>query len=413
MFADVDATDTTLEEDDMFASTGKTAAAPIENAILAAAPVVVNDHNPSLTDNWDDPDGYYRIILGEVLDKRYHVYNNLGKGVFSNVVLARDTVDGNTDVAIKIIRNNDTMYRAGMKEIAILKKLQEQDPQGKKHVIRMLRQFEHRNHLCVVFEALSLNLRQVLRKFGKDVGLNIRAVRIYAQQIFLSLSLLRQCNIIHADIKPDNILVNEAKNVLKLCDLGSASDISENDITPYLVSRFYRAPEIILGLPYDPAIDMWSVGCTLYELYTGKILFPGRSNNQMLRCIMDLKGPFSKTLLRRGQFSGQHFDVDKQVFLQKEIDKLTRNEVVKQVVITKPTRDLRQRLLSPQLLASVRDDEERQLIHQFVDLLDKTLTLNPEKRITVKEALKHPFIAWSRSSTRSNTETTTTTTTSS
>ncbi|RKP22703.1 hypothetical protein SYNPS1DRAFT_19695 [Syncephalis pseudoplumigaleata] len=128
---------------------------------------------------------------------------------------------------------------------------------------------------------------------------------------------------------------------------------------------------------------------------------------------MDLKGPFSKTLLRRGQFSAQHFDVDKQVFLQQEIDKLTRNEVVKSVVITKPTRDLRQRLLSPQVLAGVRDEEERQLIHQFVDLLDKTLTLNPEKRITVKEALKHPFIVWSRTSSRASTETTTSATTTS
>ena len=106
-----------------------------------------------------------------------------------------------------------------------------------------------------------MNLRDVVKKFGKDVGLNIRAVRAYAYQLFLALSLLRKCNIMHADIKPDNILVcvspifilfvldiplkvNEQKNVLKLCDLGSASDASENDITPYLVSRFYRAPEI-------------------------------------------------------------------------------------------------------------------------------------------------------------------------
>lgn len=108
-----------------------------------------------------------------------------------------------------------------------------------------------------------MNLRDVVKRFGKDVGLNIRAVRAYAHQLFLALSLLRKCNIMHADIKPDNILVrighglsmshdqlpillqvNEAKTLLKLCDLGSASDASENDITPYLVSRFYRAPEI-------------------------------------------------------------------------------------------------------------------------------------------------------------------------
>jgi serine/threonine-protein kinase PRP4 len=150
-------------------------------------------------------------------------------------------------------------------------------------VVRLERTFEHRGHLCLVFESLrsllssvssdvvlmspsySMNLRDVVKRFGKDVGLNIRAVRAYAQQLFLALNLLRKCNIMHADIKPDNILVrlvstyynpvwhffsctyaqvNEQKTQLKLCDLGSASDASENEITPYLVSRFYRAPEI-------------------------------------------------------------------------------------------------------------------------------------------------------------------------
>jgi len=90
-----------------------------------------------------------------------------------------------------------------------------------------------------------MNLREILKKYGKDVGINIKAVRVYAQQLFLALALLKKCKILHADIKPDNILVNESKNtVIKLCDLGSASFDNENEITPYLVSRFYRAPEI-------------------------------------------------------------------------------------------------------------------------------------------------------------------------
>jgi serine/threonine-protein kinase PRP4 len=116
--------------------------------------------------------------------------------------------------------------------------------------------------------------------------------------------------------------VNENQNVLKICDLGSASDASENDITQYLVSRFYRAPEIILGMPYDFAIDMWSIGCTLYELFTGKILFTGRTNNQMLRSMMECRGKFSTKFLRKGQFAHRHFD-EMGNFMSVEKDKIT------------------------------------------------------------------------------------------
>ena len=212
-----------------------------------------------------------------------------------------------------------------MKEIEILRKINDADPEDKKHMIRLERHFEHKGHLCMVFENLSINLREVLKKFGRDVGINIKAVRAYAQQMLLGLSLMRKCNILHADLKPDNILVslfcsihrgycakfgqvNESRNMLKICDLGSASDASENEITPYLVSRFYRAPEIILGMEYDFAIDIWSIGCTLYEMYTGKILFTGRTNNQMLRSIMDCRGKFTIKMLKRAKLAHLHFD---------------------------------------------------------------------------------------------------------
>ena len=110
-----------------------------------------------------------------------------------------------------------------------------------------------------------MNLREVLKKYGKNVGLHIKAVRSYAQQLLLTLKIMKRCSVLHADIKPDNILVrisvclyqscamfdvifspqvNDSKLVLKLCDFGSASYIQDNEITPYLVSRFYRAPEM-------------------------------------------------------------------------------------------------------------------------------------------------------------------------
>lgn len=75
-------------------------------------------------------------------------------------------------------------------------------------------------------------------------------------------------------VKPDNVLINERFAVLKICDLGSAFEVSENEVTSYLVSRFYRSPEIILGCRYDPAIDVWSAACTIYEIATGDVLFP-------------------------------------------------------------------------------------------------------------------------------------------
>ncbi|XP_042482834.1 serine/threonine-protein kinase prpf4B-like isoform X2 [Macadamia integrifolia] len=294
-----------------------------------------------LHDNWDDAEGYYSYRFGEILDGRYEVTAAHGKGVFSTVVRAKDLKSGKGDpeeVAIKIIRNNDTMYKAGLEELIILKKLAGADPENRRHCVRFFSSFKYRNHLCLVFESLHMNLREVLKKFGRNIGLNLGAVREYAKQLFIALKHLRNCGVLHCDIKPDNMLVNEAKNVLKLCDFGNAMFAGKNEITPYLVSRFYRAPEIILGLPYDHPMDMWSVGCCLYELYSGKVLFPGPSNNDMLRLHMELKGPFPKKMLRKGGFIHQHFDQDLN-FHATEEDPVTK-KTVKRLLLNIKQKDI-------------------------------------------------------------------------
>ncbi|KAJ5188510.1 hypothetical protein N7491_004834 [Penicillium cf. griseofulvum] len=374
------------DDDDMFAEE-----APDAKPSHASATAVPQgkELDISMMDNWDDSEGYYAVRLGELINGRYHVHQNLGKGMFSSVVRATDTQTGGL-VAVKIIRQNAIMRKAGMKEIGILEQLREADPEHKMHTIKFDRYFDHKGHLCMVFENLSMDLREVLKKFGRDVGLNLRAVRAYGQQIFLGLCLLRKCNILHADLKPDNLLVNEQRNILKICDLGSASPASENEITPYLVSRFYRAPEIILGIPYDYAIDVWSIGCTLFELYTGKILFTGRDNNQMLRSIMECRGKYPPKLLRRGSLAPHHFD-EMLNFHSVEQDKITGRLHTKIVDFKKPTRDLKSRLMA-QGTRGMPDTEVKELT-MFLDLLDRCLSLNPEKRITPPEALKHPFLA--------------------
>ncbi|XP_075936494.1 pre-mRNA processing factor 4Bb isoform X2 [Anarhichas minor] len=375
------APDMFTESDDMFA-------ADFDNARMRAAGVGKDfKENPNLRDNWTDAEGYYRVNIGETLDKRYDVYGYTGHGVFSNVIRARDTARAGQEVAVKIIRNNELMQKTGLKELEFLKKLNDADPDDKFHCLRLFRHFYHKQHLCLVFEPLSMNLREVLKKYGKDVGLHIKAVRSYSQQLFLALKLLKRCNILHADIKPDNILVNESKTILKLCDFGSASHVADNDITPYLVSRFYRAPEIIIGKPYDYGIDMWSVGSTLYELYTGKILFPGSSNNQMIKLAMDLKGKMPNKMIRKGLFKDQHFDQNLN-FLYIEVDKVTEREKVTLMSTINPTKDLLIEMIGGQRLP----EDQRKKVMMLKDLLDGTLMLDPAKRISINQALQHPFI---------------------
>ncbi|XP_021299660.1 serine/threonine-protein kinase prpf4B [Herrania umbratica] len=339
-----------------------------------------------LHDNWDDAEGYYSYRFGELLDSRYEVTAAHGKGVFSTVVRAKDLKAGTSDpeeVAIKIIRNNETMHKAGQLEVQILKKLAGADPDNKRHCVCFLSSFKYRNHLCLVFESLHMNLREVLKKFGRNIGLKLTAVRAYAKQLFIALKHLKNCGVLHCDIKPDNMLVNEAKNVLKLCDFGNAMFAGKNEITPYLVSRFYRAPEIILGLPYDHPMDIWSVGCCLYELYTGKVLFPGPTNNDMLRLHMELKGPFPKKMLRKGAFTEQHFDQDLN-FHATEEDPVTKKTIKRMILNMKP-KDMNSIIVG-------FPGEDPKMVANFKDLLEKIFVLDPEKRMTVTQALAHPFI---------------------
>uniref|UniRef100_A0A914KYQ6 Serine/threonine-protein kinase PRP4 homolog n=2 Tax=Meloidogyne TaxID=189290 RepID=A0A914KYQ6_MELIC len=367
---------------DMFADE-----APVE-LLSKAATIETNDlTTAALKDNWDDTEGYYRVRIGEQLDGRYRVYGYTGSGVFGNVVRATDMNRTASKVAIKIIRNNDLMRKTGVRELEVLKKLNEADRLDKYHILQLFRQFYHRNHLCLVFENLSMNLRELLKKYGNNVGLHMKAVRSYAQQLLLALKLLKRCNILHADIKPDNILVDETKMHLKLCDFGSACHVGDVEPAPYLVSRFYRAPEIMLGLQYDFGIDLWSLAVTLYEVYTGKIMFPGKSNNQMLKFMMDLRGKYPNKVIRKALFKDQHFDNNCN-FIYHETDKVTGKDKVTVLANIKMQRNLFAELAGDQEL----DKDGYTRVEHFRSLLEQMTTLDPGKRITCSDALKHPFI---------------------
>jgi len=146
-------------------------------------------------DDWNDTEGYYRAQIGEVMDSRYRVVENMcGKGVFSNVVKAKDGQD-KALVAIKIMRCNDMMRKAAEKEVEILEKINRADKGNKKNIIRLLRTFLYRGHLCLVFECMWDNLRVALKKYTKDKGMSLRAVRAYTKQLVVGLRHIHRCGI--------------------------------------------------------------------------------------------------------------------------------------------------------------------------------------------------------------------------
>jgi serine/threonine-protein kinase PRP4 len=406
-------------------------------------------------DGGADAEGYYKMRVGEYLLDRYQVLGTRGRGVFSSVLYCRDgkaamnanagDVDdestladleacggelrtiaapmavGSTGalvrqhaalatgssafVAVKLVRANDTMRRAAAKEVEVLRTLATADPGGKYHCVRLLHTFEHQGHPCLVFEPLSMNLKEVQTKFGSGVGIAVAAVRSYARQLLLALGLLAKLHVIHADIKPHNILASEGFATVKLADFGSAfrEDDPDNEPTPLLVSRFYRSPEIILLHKPTPALDMWSAACVLFELYSGQPLFPGASNNDMLYRVQRLRGRFPPKMVRRyngwmqahggpqqAAAAGElHFDEDLR-FLRHVTDPVTREPGVKAMEFTGPAEDLTGRVM-----AARAEGDDKRAVSDLASLLDRMLAVDPAKRISVKEALAHPFIKYS------------------
>jgi len=357
---------------------------------LAAPRAAVKDASPSSSQHTlieTDAEGFVELPPGTVLSDRYQINSRLGSGVFSKVFKAKDLVD-NKEVAVKVIRHNEAMKRVGVKEVELLQLIASRDPEDKFCCARLLTHFEDRDLLCLVFQLEGDDLLDVIKKFGRGVGLSIKAVQVYAKQLFRALFHLRRLGLIHADIKPTNILVNDNRTRLRLSDLGSAHTIKEVEPTPCLVTGWFRAPEIILGMPYSYAIDMWSVACTLFEIATGKVLFRGNTNNEMLRMHLAAKGrdTLSKKMLKRAMFWREYFD-DNLNFQERKIDPVTGREYIHPLSVSEPTRDLKAELLAGQ------HKEDIPQVLQLYDLLQKALTLDPSKRLSVEEALKHPFIA--------------------
>jgi len=343
---------------------------------------------------------YYMASAGEIFgpSKEYRAEGSIGKGVFSTVFRCKH-VRQNADYAVKFVRSNVMMKKAAEKEVETYRRLAKLAPKEDLEASQFImflappETFIHQGHMCLVFDLLKCDLRTALSKYGQGRGLPLQTVAQYGRQIFLALRVLRKLKCIHGDLKPDNLLMTLSKTEVKLCDFGSAMDVAEEVKTAYLQPRYYRAPEVILGSSYDTQVDLWSAGVTLYELASGKILFTGRSNNAMLRQMMEISGAFSKRMATTGSFSAKHFDSEGN-FLQQDLDSITgKPQVFAMSKFEKPRQSISgmlERVLKEPPPNSDQKTQER-LLPRVADLVCKLLRLDPGERFTPEHALDHPF----------------------
>lgn len=284
---------------------------------------------------WDDDNYDYIVTSGELFYGHYVIKERIGKGSFGQVVRAVDTRN-NKDVAIKIIKSKKPFLLQAKTEIELLTHLGERDSGDQNNIgtcvscrsvvvscqvvllltislhssypVRLLTHFMYRNHQCLVFEMLSLNLYELLKntQFG---GVSLNLIRKFAKQILKALSFLARpdVDIIHCDLKPENILLRHPKRSgVKVIDFGSSCR-SNRRMYSYIQSRFYRSPEVMLGLPYSVAIDMWSLGCILAEMHTGEPLFSGSDQfDQMQKIVQVSRRIVSREVSRPLKFRVTH-----------------------------------------------------------------------------------------------------------
>lgn len=410
---------------------------------------------------FDDAESGYIVSQSDHLAYRYEVKHLLGKGSFGQVFLAVDHCTGQK-VAVKIVRSDERFTRQAMEEIKILTKLNAQQFNGEYNVILLLDHFYFRGHVCMVFELLFMNLYEVIHR-NNFIGCSQSLTRKFAIGILHCLKLLYENQIIHCDLKPENVLLrHQGSSALKVIDFGSSCFANRCSYT-YLQSRFYRAPEIILGLSYGTPIDMWSLGCIVAELLTGTPLFEGDDQYDQLACIMEVMGVPPMRMIMSAKLRDMFFDVSGQpLYLieqerQKQDKNTTTNDNYNKLnnssftngFINKqtgwandyslkpnektiengsgstgstigtthskgPQRRIRKHPGSRNLVTILENAQKYQAIYRastphfnkpldldLVDFLQNCLKWCPEERMNPIEALKHPWIRKYKSSSRS------------
>jgi len=251
--------------------------------------------------------------------------------------------------------------------------------------VRMLDWFDYRGHMCIAFEMLGLSVFDFL----KDNAYNpypLEHVRHISYQLCHAVKFLHDNQLTHTDLKPENILFVDAdydvsydnrrkkglrrvkNSEVRLIDFGSATFDYEHHST-IVSTRHYRAPEVILELGWSQTCDVWSIGCIMFELYLGITLFQTHDNREHLAMMERILGPIPSRLARKAKTK---------YFYHGKLDWDERSSAGRYV------RDNCQ----PLLRYMKTDDEDTR---SLFDLISRMLEYEPSQRITLSEALRHPF----------------------
>lgn len=354
-------------------------------------------------DNYDNERYDYILRREDILqddgrDEHYKILDLLGTGTFGQVVKCIHLRSGQM-VAVKVIKNQKAYFNQAWVEFNMLKMLHEENPaESTRHVVKLFSHFIFRGHLCLVFEMLSITLLTFIES-NEYRGFRLNTVQTQVRQLLSALVALEKSEIIHCDVKPENILlVDDNKIDVKLIDLGSSAQ-SKHIIYHYVQSRFYRSPEVLLGMEHlDYKIDVWSLGCVAGELFLGIPLFPGQHQLNMIGRIALMLGDFPSSFLERCPDATKYFNVARgglhHVFTLKSSKQYERenNEVLPKWRRFFEHDTLRDIIMRYPSQSDSAPEYDRAFRESFLDLLRGMLNIDPEERWSASEAIAHPFL---------------------
>ena len=223
--------------------------------------------------------------------ERYQELKVLGEGSYGVVYQCRNkhTLEM---VAIKKMKNSNDYdaQKIFHREVKMLREL------NHKNIVKLLEAIKKKSIIYLVFEFLECNLMEEIEKFKN--GMDEDMVSNCTYQILSGLKHMHDMSIVHRDLKPENILIQN--HILKICDFGFARKLDNERYTEYVATRWYRAPELLLFMPYNEKVDIFSLGCIVYEMRVNKPLLPGRHSMDQLVLISRNLGPL--TSLQKNMF---------------------------------------------------------------------------------------------------------------